>query len=209
MLWIERAYQMSIEHTARPRQVFVTKSRKLAQKVEEHFTKYLASLVFSSESCRDVQALKSKTGQQDRDDENLWNEDDDAEWRNDLPTRFSELEDCHFPLFLTFDQVCTAMYRLRRTKESWIRQLCFMLEADINKAQEYSMDAFSTAQPTSATHQTSTLANKMGKLVTFDRFLGDYWPHFTQSRRKNLRLFPFLQNWHPFSPYSFRSISGL
>ena len=187
---------MSIEHTARPRQVFVTKSRKLAQKVEEHFTKYLVSLVFSSETRRDIQALKSRTGQQDGDDENLWNEDDDAEWRNDLPKRFSQLEDCHFPLFLTFDQVCTAVYRLRRTKESWIRQLCSMLEADINEAEEYSTNAFSTAQPTSAIRQTNTLAKR--KLVTFDRFLGDYWPHFTQSLRKNLRLFSFLPNGHTF-----------
>jgi hypothetical protein len=198
MLWIERAYQMSIEYTARPRQVFVTKSRKLAQKVEEHFTKYLASLVFSSETRRDIQALKSKTSRQDGDDENLWNEDDDTEWRNDLPKGFSKLEDCHFPLFLTFDQVCTAIYRLRRTKESWNRQLCSMLEADINEAKEHPTDAFSTAQPTSAIRQTNTLAHKMGKLVTFDRFLGDYWPHFTQSLRKNLRLFSFLSNGHTF-----------
>ena len=198
MLWIERAYQMSIEHTARPRQVFVTKSRKLAQKVEEHFTKYLASLVFSSETRRDVQGLKSKTSRKDGDDENLWNEDDDAEWRNDLPKRFSELEDCQFPLFLTFDQVCTAIYRWHRTKESWNRQLCSMLEADTNEAQEHLTNTFSTAQPAFTTRQTNTLANKMGKLVTFDRFLGDYWPHFTQSLRKNLRLFSFLPNGHTF-----------
>jgi len=178
---------MNIEHTARPRQVFVTKSRKLAQKVEEHFTKYLASLVFSSKTRREVQALKSRTGQQDGDDENLWNEDDDTEWRNDLPKRFSELEDCHFPLFLTFDQVCTSIYHLRRTKESWNRQLCSMLEADINEAHEYTTNVFSTAQ-------TNTLANKMGRLVTFNRFLGDYWPHFSQSLRKNLRLFFSLPN---------------
>jgi hypothetical protein len=69
-----------------------------------------------------------------------------------------------------------------------------MLEADINEAKEHPTDAFSTAQPISAIRQTSTLANKMGKLVTFDRFLGDYWPHFTQSLKKNLRLFSFLPN---------------
>ena len=109
---------MSIEHTARPRQVFVTKSHKLAHKVEEHFTKYLASLIFSSETRREIQRLRSRAAQHDGNDENLWNQDDDAEWRNDLPKRFSELEDCHFPLFLTFNQVCTTIYFLRRTKES-------------------------------------------------------------------------------------------
>lgn len=69
-----------------------------------------------------------------------------------------------------------------------------MLEADINKAQECSMNGFPTAQPIC---QMNTLGKKMGKLVTFDRFLGDYWPHFTQSLRKNLRLFSFFTNRQP------------
>jgi len=41
--------------------------------------------------------------------------DDEVNWRNDLPKRFSLLEERHFPLFITFDQVHFFLH-----KHSWI-----------------------------------------------------------------------------------------
>jgi len=35
----------------------------------------------------------------------LVDRDDAVNWRNDLPTKFSELQDEHFPIFITFDKV--------------------------------------------------------------------------------------------------------
>ncbi|KAK0198015.1 hypothetical protein F5146DRAFT_1130959 [Armillaria mellea] len=36
----------------------------------------------------------------------LFTEDDDDEWRTDLPIKYSDLEQSHFPLFITFDGLC-------------------------------------------------------------------------------------------------------
>lgn len=102
MLWIERAYSMSSEDSVRPRQVFITKSRVLVGKVEEHFFKYLESLAAGSPEHQDAfKRMKNRVVE----DGFLVHQDDIGEWRNDLPQRYSELEDHHFPLFITFDTV--------------------------------------------------------------------------------------------------------
>ncbi|KAG6859929.1 hypothetical protein C0995_001823 [Termitomyces sp. Mi166 len=104
MLWIERTFQMNSDDVSKPRQIFVTKSRVLAGKVEEYFMKLLESLKVSSQSPENLQKLVlAKRNQVD--DDNLIDLDDEDNWRSDLP-KFSELQDSHFPLFLTFDRLC-------------------------------------------------------------------------------------------------------
>ena len=102
MLGIERAYSMFSEDLAHPRQVFITQSRVLVQKVEELFFKYLESLnAGSSGNQNTFQRIRDR----DVDDGFRIDENDNEEWRSDLPRRYSELEDNHFPLFITFDSV--------------------------------------------------------------------------------------------------------
>ena len=102
MLGIERAYSMFSEDLAHPRQVFITQSRVLVGKVEECFFKYLESLTAGSFGHQNtLQRIRNH----DVDDEYLINENDNDEWRSDLPQRYSKLEDSHFPLFITFDAV--------------------------------------------------------------------------------------------------------
>lgn len=72
------------------RQLFVTKSRTLANKVKTSFQN-IRGYVNTGEgqstfTLRDI--------------------DEDAEVESELPSRISLLQDEHFPLFLTFDQVC-------------------------------------------------------------------------------------------------------
>lgn len=98
MYRVEKQYQMNSEHSAKPRQVFITQSRVLTAKVEDLFASYLESLATSSNS-----DTKHRTAGRDSAETD---EDDSIEWKNDLPQRFSELEDKDFPLFLTVDRVC-------------------------------------------------------------------------------------------------------
>lgn len=104
MLGRERAYAMQKDGMAKPRQIFVTQSRVLAGKVEEYFSKLLHSLS-TADKTREELAQMIKGKKQHHEDEGLVDVDDDVNWRADLPTRFSELRDEHFPLFLTFDRV--------------------------------------------------------------------------------------------------------
>jgi hypothetical protein len=99
---------LAIERTARklgeksPRQVFVTQSRVLADKVETYFRDLMRSCSgdLLSEDEREKWLIE---GKQDHDELPETDDEDDAS--TELPNRFSELEDKHFPLFLTFDKV--------------------------------------------------------------------------------------------------------
>ena len=85
----------------KPRQIFVTKSRVLATKVEGYFTKLLESLKLADYTLQELANLKPKSIQ-----DGLVDLDDTPESQMNIPMRYSELEDKHFPLFITFDRVC-------------------------------------------------------------------------------------------------------
>lgn len=96
ILGIERAwkdYRQVLEGSvSRPRQIFLTQSRMLASKVEEYYGKLTVT-----------QGLDPRTTRHHA--EPFVNQDEETEWRSDLPCRFGELEDKHFPLFITFGDV--------------------------------------------------------------------------------------------------------
>jgi hypothetical protein len=106
MLGIERAWQLDLNasHLPKPRQLFVTKSAVLAGKVEEYFLKLMDSLAMASLSPGELQKLARST-KRDNGPVVLVNKEDQMNWQNKLPQRFSLLRDEHFPLFTTFDRV--------------------------------------------------------------------------------------------------------
>lgn len=79
------------------RQVFVTQSRTLARKVRL----YCAQLMQTETNTVMASAPKPPQGL------SLLDMDENAEEEGVLPAKFSELDDCHFPLFVTYDQVCS------------------------------------------------------------------------------------------------------
>lgn len=111
MLGIERAYAQQSESLslAKPRQLFVTRSRNLANSVEESFSKLLESLTVAKKTNREIKDLaeekKRQLHGQQAGSALLYDADDDVMWKATLPSRFSLLRDEHFPLFLTFDRV--------------------------------------------------------------------------------------------------------
>lgn len=105
MLGIENASTLlGRKDSAKPRQLFVTQSRVLAGKVEEYFSKLMEALATAKHTPKELARL-AKNIQAHREEAGLVDLDDDVNWRNDLPDRFSGLEDRHFPLFITFDRV--------------------------------------------------------------------------------------------------------
>jgi hypothetical protein len=90
------------------RQMFVTQSRVLATKVQEYFSRVMASLVTSDKSWEELAAL-AREKKRRREAEELIHADDDLDWNANLPAKFSELRDGHFPLFITFDDVSQAI----------------------------------------------------------------------------------------------------
>jgi hypothetical protein len=114
MLGIENSWQQNRElRPNRPRQLFVTQSRMLADKVEEYFIKLLQSLVLASKTEGGISELLER--QKNREEAGLVDQDEATNWREDLPQRFSDLQDAHFPMFITFDKVqCSCAYFVYR-----------------------------------------------------------------------------------------------
>ncbi len=100
MVCVEASYDVMKATTRKPRQLFVTHSRVLATKVAEYFSKLTASLNLASRSLQELKLYKDFVHQ---DIGMIDTEEEAAEV--DLPPLFSQLEERHFPLFVTYTQV--------------------------------------------------------------------------------------------------------
>jgi len=92
----DRRMQAS-DRPSRLRQMFLTQSHVLARRVEEYYMQLLHAAKFQYSGTHQMRPVE----------EDLLDLDEDDDERGDLPAKFSELEDKHFPLFATFDQAST------------------------------------------------------------------------------------------------------
>ncbi|KAH9172875.1 hypothetical protein EDB89DRAFT_2229121 [Lactarius sanguifluus] len=146
---IERAWQNRGSVGSRPRQLFITKSQLLANKVEHDYTNLLFSL---SAGQNMPQYVRERIQHWDSRRRNKILDLDDADGtRDDLPEKFSELQDGHFPLFITVDTLWS------------------LLEADVR------------TPPSKSQHSRSQKSNnkwlRHTDLVSFDVFKRKYWRH--------------------------------
>lgn len=100
MLGIERTSRRIGERKIR--QVFVTQSRVLAEKVEEYFNNMIQSCAGEFQTAEELEWRASRRKEVEKD---LVELDEEDESLSNLPARFCDLEDKHFPLFVTFDKV--------------------------------------------------------------------------------------------------------
>jgi hypothetical protein len=105
MLGIQRSWEQRLERDRgpKPRQVFVTQSLPLAKKVREYFVK----LTSSSEVTHPTEGIRNigQEAEHSEGEDELIGQEYIKRWKSDLPEKFSELLDEHFPLFLTYNQV--------------------------------------------------------------------------------------------------------
>ena len=104
---IERAWQNQGCVGPRPRQMFITKSRLLAEKVERDYVSLLYSLSAGPDAPLYVRERVQRWNTRRK--KVIFNPDDTEGERDDLPQKFSELRDSDFPLFLTMETVSTAL----------------------------------------------------------------------------------------------------
>jgi len=104
---IERAWQNQGSIGPRPRQLFITKSQLLADKVEYDYVNLLLSLFEGPDTPQYVRERIRHWNLHRR--ENVLDPDGAEGVRDDLPDKFSKLQDSHFPLFVTVDTVSTIL----------------------------------------------------------------------------------------------------
>jgi hypothetical protein len=94
MLTIELAAELGYNASTKPRQVFVTQSPVLANRVDTYFRQLCGSRLGDPNLPRV---------------EHVHNGQDGAGGMGDLPSCFSALEDHHFPLFVSYTHVSRAV----------------------------------------------------------------------------------------------------
>ncbi|CAE6458140.1 unnamed protein product [Rhizoctonia solani] len=86
------------------RQMVVTRSRVLAKHIEASFRSLIESTNIANKTPAELAIMAEQYKQQS--DPALIEFDNELDLREDLPSRFSLLEDSHFPLFISFDKLC-------------------------------------------------------------------------------------------------------
>ncbi|OBZ79118.1 hypothetical protein A0H81_00137 [Grifola frondosa] len=102
MLGIHRAWETFHGSMPKPRQLFMTQSRVLANKVQGYFVQLQTSTAGKQDTAYATEQSQQAQIMYDQDEEFLR--------QNLLPRRFGELKDEHFPMFITFDHVGHVVY---------------------------------------------------------------------------------------------------
>lgn len=106
MLSVQCTWERHRDMCPKPRQIFVTQSRVLAAEVEKYFVKLMSSIDVTTNSPKEPHAT-GKDAEQEPEAigqvVGLVAPEDNEEWRF---KKFSGLSNEHFPLFVTYDQVC-------------------------------------------------------------------------------------------------------
>ena len=164
MLAIESSWiQYGSDVGVKPRQLFLTRSQHLADKVKESFTRLYRTHVLDSHDCRS-------------DDDPSDSSPVQVGWVPDLPEKFSELTGDHFPLFLSYDSVGVFQFLVStKSTGSCVSKLCSLIEKDLSLPQ-YMYWSLSSA---AGTRQTRVL-------LTYEIFLSQYWASFPRYLTSNL-----------------------
>lgn len=105
MLGIERSAEaQGVPAVVKPRQLFVTQSRVLADKVAEYYGKLQQSYSTENSTPAELKEMAAKGAVHQR-RQRLVDADEEVYWEADLPKRYGALDDGHFPMFLTYEHV--------------------------------------------------------------------------------------------------------
>ncbi|KAG8896622.1 hypothetical protein FRB99_008794, partial [Tulasnella sp. 403] len=162
MLFRMKAMDIGAEKSGHKiRQVFVTQSRTLAQKVKQYYSQLSKTSASTESSLGHNGSTMEGWGfsLQDISDDLL----DEPIMDTRLPIRFSELTDDHFPLFLSFDQLCN------------------MLEADLGLLFQPRPQYQASGRRRGSQ---KTLRGVRHPLVTYDYFLSEIFPSFGDKVRR-------------------------
>ena len=167
-------------------------------KVEEYFTKLMSSLEAAAHSPEELRMMERDVDQEIE----FVDHDDNERWRPDLPEKFSELLDEHFPLFVTYDRVQISLSSKYPISPLCV-QLCTMLQNDagqsknddgliIPKTHVLGDELTSPTSPTSpwksrlragsgGTSSSDYMQQFRTSFVSYGEFLASYWDHLPQT----------------------------
>ncbi|KAG8821829.1 hypothetical protein FRC18_011189, partial [Serendipita sp. 400] len=177
MLGVERTSRRF--NTRKVRQVFITQSRVLAERVEEYFQGMIRSYSTDFQSNEELEWSFKKQKEAEKD---LVQLDEEYESTGMLPEKFSELEDKHFPLFLTFDKLCRLLEADLSTDWKADNENSNIKRFRLGDMPDVEIDLFNADN--FVNHAPRPQAST--KSILFEDFFSKYWPHFPQPAKKGL-----------------------
>ncbi|CAE6528487.1 unnamed protein product, partial [Rhizoctonia solani] len=106
------------------RQLFVTRSPVLARHVESNFRGLVDSANIANKTPEEL--VEMARSSENRSAPALVEFDSEVDLRKDLPSRFSLLTEAHFPLFISFEKLCSLieadLLRYEKLKRLWKQQ---------------------------------------------------------------------------------------
>lgn len=182
MLGIERTSQKLGGNKVR--QIFVTQSRVLAERVEEYFNNLIQSCASGSQTTEELEWRAAKRRELEK---NLMELDEEDDSSSNLPDRLSELEDKHFPLFLTFDKLCKLLEAEFTATMSHEQEQLVMRKTGkrYRFADVPDVDMGLENVPKHQAAKPENIPNS-DRRILYEDFRAKYWPHFPQSSIKGL-----------------------
>ncbi|KAL1940597.1 hypothetical protein VTO73DRAFT_8032 [Trametes versicolor] len=168
MLGIERSAEaQGVPAVVKPRQLFVTQSRVLADKVAEYYGKLQQSYSTENSTPAELKEMAAKGAVHQR-RQRLVDADEEVYWEADLPKRYGALDDGHFPMFLTYEHLC-------RLLESEFNAL--LSEADKQREVKHTLRK-ALQRPRSESKSTAF----RDTIITYKTFVDIYWAPFLKGK---------------------------
>ncbi|TFK22052.1 hypothetical protein FA15DRAFT_758287 [Coprinopsis marcescibilis] len=200
MLGLERTFSYFDDiGKPRPRQLFVTQSRVLADRVEDYFNKLMASLKLGGKTDSELaQVAANQKAAKESARKTLFHKNDNVFWKAMLPKKFSQLQDEHFPLFLTFDKLAELIVSDLLDNIAAAEAHANAILDDQDTVDEPSASGRTTKEVDAATirlnkpvlascsHMFESFLSNDKKLLNYTTFLTRYWPHFPQHLTRGL-----------------------
>ncbi|KDN35987.1 hypothetical protein RSAG8_11138, partial [Rhizoctonia solani AG-8 WAC10335] len=171
------------------RQLFVTRSPVLARHVESTFRGLIDSANIANKTPEEL-AEMAKTSE-NRSAPALVEFDSEVDLRKDLPARYSLLTKDHFPLFISFEKLCSLveadMLRYEKLKLLWEQHYDIVAAEE---ALELEREGKLVLAPTEDPFQTLLLRHQDGglmrlieekKYICYSDFKERYWPQFKKT----------------------------
>ena len=114
---------------------------------------------------------------------------DEADVRRAIPAKWSELEDSHFPLFLSFDHLCSLLeveFGIDRLAAGTMNEVRRRARAMMNLQAGQTDGTAEAAHGTPSRPTGTSVADALLHFVDAETFVSLYWPHFDERLTKNL-----------------------
>jgi hypothetical protein len=143
------------------RQIFITVSPNLCHRIKEYFNRLRESAMLAGKKISMTQFYEYRRKKEEEETDGIDSMFEEGEEKDDIPNIFHELEDHHFPLFITYDKFSKMLQETYGIK-------------NITKQRKLDADDIDTYNEKKFNQKSSSI--KTTNFVDYNVFQKRYWP---------------------------------